>query len=226
MTVLPVAILPQGRCPFYESLCNYCSKDGEESNVMAASLLCFDGLAPIQAWRIATIAQLLWNKDAKLGEELNLMIHSIPIVANGHECTETYVKVCFSAFDLWDGPGNYVRADSHITLLKHRGAASRCVLPEDVEVLVTSRLKEIIVGGLSFSDRIELFNQNEDPRRYLLPLDKASATGFWEIRNLLKQSLGIVEKCSEERSGFHLSIDQIHDALPREPFGPPESYRL
>ena len=60
---------------------------------------------------------------------------------------------------------------------------------------------------------------DDDPFRCLLIHDSSSemSAELWQIRNSLKQKLGIVEQFSEVRSDFHLSIDRVCDAIEGEP---------
>ena len=66
-----------------------------------------------------------------------------------------------------------------------------------------------------FRNWVLLFTAQDSPRRALLEIFGELRDCLFRIRNTLSQRFNV--SLAERRTGFHLSLDRVHDALPGEP---------
>ena len=130
--------------------------------------------------------------------------------SEGNSCTCFYVCMRVGRISGW-------HVDAHITLFKTYGRPPRQLLDEglslELETLRGAFASTPIDGD--FMNWHLLYTAQGLPRRALLEIYGDQKCSLFEVRNKLSQRLRV--DLDERRAGFHLSVDRVHDRLPREP---------
>ena len=130
--------------------------------------------------------------------------------AEGNTSTRFYVCLRVGTISGW-------RVDAHITLFKTYGRPPQQLLDEKLyRELVSLRdaFARTSIDG-EFRNWQLLYTDEGLPRRALLEICGELLDSLFKVRNALSQRFNV--HLAERRTGFHLSLDRVHGALPGEP---------
>ena len=130
--------------------------------------------------------------------------------SEGNSSTCFYVCMRVGTISGW-------HVDAHITLFKTYGRPPRQLLDEalckELAILRDAFASTSIDG--EFRNWVLLFTAQDLPRRALLEIFGELRDCLFRVRNTLSQRFNV--SLAERRTGFHLSLDRVHGALPGEP---------
>ena len=165
-------------------------------------------LSPQQAWRISFFTSHMQHLFLS---DISIESNTIRIVnAEGNTSTCFYLCIRVGNISAW-------RVDAHITLFKTYGRPPLQLLdeqlPKELAILRNAFASTSIDG--EFRNWVLLYTPQDLPQRALLNIFGELRGCLFRVRNTLSQRFKI--SLAERRTGFHLSLDRVHDALPGEP---------
>ena len=133
-------------------------------------------------------------------------------IVNSEGNTSTCFYVCMRV-----GTISGWHVDAHITLFKTYGRPPLQLLDEELSnelAILRDVFASTSIDG-EFRNWVLLFTAQDLPRRALLEIFGELRDCLFRVRNTLSQRFNV--SLAERRTGFHLSLDRVHDALPGEP---------
>ena len=130
--------------------------------------------------------------------------------AEGNTSTGFYVCVRVGNISGW-------HVDAHITLFKTYGRPPLQLLDEELSnelAILRDAFASTSIDG-EFRNWVLLYTPQDLPQRALLNIFGELRGLLFRVRNTLSQRFNI--SLAEGRTGFHLNLDRVHDALPGEP---------